>query len=206
MGFRVNLLGTLTTLGDLLYRSAAGLSRLAGNVTTTRKFLRQTGDGANSAAPAWDTLAIGDLPAAAFGKFFTAELSQSTGTALGNSGIANNMYTLRMYSLAPADGQSYNWGCPLQAGTYTVNCYFEAAGGSAKIEWYLDGVLIPAASGASIQDWYSASTVPATLKSFSMTVPTSGYHLLTAKSNGKNASSLSYYLVGGLIEIIPSAY
>lgn len=53
----------LTTLGDVIYGGASGTgSRLAGNTTTTRKFLRQTGDGANSAAPAWDTLTANDMP------------------------------------------------------------------------------------------------------------------------------------------------
>lgn len=53
-----------TSLGSLLYGSATNaFSNLAGNTTTTRKFLRQTGDGALSAAPAWDTLAEGDIPA-----------------------------------------------------------------------------------------------------------------------------------------------
>uniref|UniRef100_A0A6M3L260 Tail protein n=1 Tax=viral metagenome TaxID=1070528 RepID=A0A6M3L260_9ZZZZ len=53
----------LTTLGDILYAGASAVwSRLAGNTTTTRKFLRQTGDGANSAAPAWDTLQAADIP------------------------------------------------------------------------------------------------------------------------------------------------
>jgi len=51
-----------TTLGDFTYRSSSGNTRLAGNTTTTRKFLRQTGDGANSAAPAWDSLLAGDIP------------------------------------------------------------------------------------------------------------------------------------------------
>lgn len=51
------------TLGDVPYASAANtLARLAGNTTTTRNFLRQTGTGAASAAPAWDTLIAGDLP------------------------------------------------------------------------------------------------------------------------------------------------
>jgi hypothetical protein len=52
------------TLGDLLYASALNtLAKLAGNITTTRKFLRQVGNGSVSAAPAWDTLQLGDLPA-----------------------------------------------------------------------------------------------------------------------------------------------
>ncbi len=49
-------------LGDLLYRGVSLWDNLAGNSTTTRKFLRQTGTGAASAAPAWDTIAAGDLP------------------------------------------------------------------------------------------------------------------------------------------------
>lgn len=51
------------TLGDVLYSSAANtLSKLAGNTTSTKKFLRQTGNGTISAAPAWDTLVAGDIP------------------------------------------------------------------------------------------------------------------------------------------------
>jgi len=50
-------------LADLIYASAAGTwSRRAGNVTTTRKFLRAVGDGENPTAPDWDTLQAGDLP------------------------------------------------------------------------------------------------------------------------------------------------
>lgn len=61
-------LSPMTTLGDVIYGGASGTgTRLAGNITTTRKFLRQTGDGANSAAPAWDTLQVGDIPAGAQG-------------------------------------------------------------------------------------------------------------------------------------------
>jgi hypothetical protein len=51
------------SLGDLIYASATNtLAKLVGNTTTTKKFLTQTGTGSVSAAPAWDTLASGDLP------------------------------------------------------------------------------------------------------------------------------------------------
>ncbi len=44
--------------GDILYASATNtLSKLAGNTTSTKKFLTQTGTGAVSAAPAWGTSA-----------------------------------------------------------------------------------------------------------------------------------------------------
>jgi hypothetical protein len=51
------------TTGDILYGSAANtLSKLAGNITSTKKFLTQTGSGAASAAPGWNTIASGDIP------------------------------------------------------------------------------------------------------------------------------------------------
>lgn len=51
----------MATLGDIIYRGTAVWKRLVGNTTTTRKFLRQVGDGANSAAPAWDQVTDADL-------------------------------------------------------------------------------------------------------------------------------------------------
>lgn len=54
------------TLGDLLYASATNtLSKLGGNTTTTKKFLRETGTGSAANAPAWDTLVAADVPASA---------------------------------------------------------------------------------------------------------------------------------------------
>lgn len=57
------LAGTVI-LGDLIHGNATpAWARLAGQITTTRKFLRQVGTGAVSAVPAWDTLQAGDIPA-----------------------------------------------------------------------------------------------------------------------------------------------
>ena len=50
------------TTGDILYSSAANtLSKLPGQTTTTQKFLSQTGDGSNSAAPTWSTIPAGSV-------------------------------------------------------------------------------------------------------------------------------------------------
>ena len=55
---------TTYLLGDVLYSSATNtLAKLAGNITTTKKFFVQTGGGATSAAPVWDVLIGGDMPA-----------------------------------------------------------------------------------------------------------------------------------------------
>lgn len=60
--YTFNGLSPLTTLGDTLYHDGTNNVRLAGNTTTTRRFLRQVGTGAVSAAPAWDTLSSADIP------------------------------------------------------------------------------------------------------------------------------------------------
>ena len=50
------------SLGDILYSSATNtLSKLSGNITTTKQFLSQTGTGTVSAAPSWSTLSSTDV-------------------------------------------------------------------------------------------------------------------------------------------------
>lgn len=61
-----NALSPMTALGDIIYGAASGVgSRLAGNTTSTKKFLTQTGDGVNSSAPGWNSIVSGDLPSIA---------------------------------------------------------------------------------------------------------------------------------------------
>jgi len=58
------------TLGDTLYASATNtLAKLAGNTTTTLKFLTQTGTGSASAAPIWKTISPSDINTQ-YGSFF----------------------------------------------------------------------------------------------------------------------------------------
>lgn len=56
----------MTTLGDLIYEDATpAAARLAGNTTSTKKYLSQTGTGSASAAPVWAQPACADLSNAA---------------------------------------------------------------------------------------------------------------------------------------------
>ena len=77
------------TLGDTVYSSAANtLSALAGNTTTTKKFLTQTGTGSASAAPAWETISGSDV----------------SGNISGSAGSVANALTLGTY----LTGTSFN--------------------------------------------------------------------------------------------------
>ena len=50
-------LSPMTTLGDIEYENATpAAARLAGNITTQKQFLSQTGNGGTSAAPAWSVV------------------------------------------------------------------------------------------------------------------------------------------------------
>ena len=56
-------LSPITALGDLIYGSGTNTAaNLAGNTTTTKKFLVQTGTGSASAVPTWATISPSDLP------------------------------------------------------------------------------------------------------------------------------------------------
>jgi hypothetical protein len=51
----------MTSLGDIIYGNAAGFPiRRSPNITTTKKFLSQVGDGTTSAAPQWSEITSTD--------------------------------------------------------------------------------------------------------------------------------------------------
>lgn len=57
-----NALSPMTTLGDMEYAATGPVAtRVAGNITTVRQYLAQTGTGTVSAAPVWTTFAAADI-------------------------------------------------------------------------------------------------------------------------------------------------
>lgn len=67
-------------LGDTIYASATNvLSKLTGNITTTKQYLSQTGSGAASAAPAWATIAGADITGAALTKTDDTNVTMTLG-------------------------------------------------------------------------------------------------------------------------------
>lgn len=74
-----NFTKIMTTLGDTIYGGASGVgTRLPGNASTTQKFLSQTGDGVNSAAPQWVTITASGNPAGT-----TTQVQYNDGGAFG---------------------------------------------------------------------------------------------------------------------------
>lgn len=82
-------------VGDLLYASATNaLSKLAGNTTTTRKFLSGTGTGSAGTAPVWNPLAATDIPDLDWAKI-------TTGKPTTLEGFSTTASTLTLSSAAP---------------------------------------------------------------------------------------------------------
>jgi hypothetical protein len=82
-------------LGDIHYSDAANsLARLAGNTTGTRKFLRQTGTGTVSAAPAWDTIVAADVPGSALTKADDTNVTLTLGGTPASALLAAASLTL----------------------------------------------------------------------------------------------------------------
>jgi hypothetical protein len=62
-------LNPMTTLGDVIYGGNSGVqTRLAGNTTTTKQYLSQTGTGSISAIPVWSAIAGSEVTGAALTK------------------------------------------------------------------------------------------------------------------------------------------
>lgn len=83
---------TPTTFGVLYGAGGTGTNTTGANTTTTRKFLRQVGDGTNSAAPAFDTLALGDLPAITPGILANISVGSAPPVSLGIATVMANVF------------------------------------------------------------------------------------------------------------------
>jgi hypothetical protein len=112
---------TTYTLGDTIYASASNtISKLAGNITTTKKFLTQTGDGANSAAPGWNQVSDTDVT---FTDNTTGDASTSQhGYAIKGTGNTSHFLRADHTWAAPSASASVYYGnSTTAANTFTVS-------------------------------------------------------------------------------------
>lgn len=93
-----NTISPMTTLGDLIYGGASGAgTRLAGDTSNTRKFLRELSVAGVATAEVWDTLTVGDLPVATVtngGNTAYTILSTDQFVRSGTTLTSNRAYTL----------------------------------------------------------------------------------------------------------------
>lgn len=124
---------TTAALGDIHYGSGTNaISILSGNITSTKKFLRQTGTGSVSAAPAWDTLVAGDIPSLSAtylplaGGTLSGQLVLNDNTALASK---NGSGTSGRIFFASSPGSALNFGdVDSVFSGYALN-FFAASGG-----------------------------------------------------------------------------
>jgi hypothetical protein len=130
-------LSPATTLGDTLYHDGTDNVRLAGNTTATRKFQRQTGTGTVSAAPVWDTLVDGDIPAALTGKTVNAITltAAATGFTAAGGTTSKTLTVSNSLTLAGTDASTLNIGAggTLGSAAYTASTAYAPAAGSTSI-------------------------------------------------------------------------
>lgn len=132
-----NALSPSTTLGDLIYHDGTGDVRLAGNTTTSRRFLRQTGTGTVSAAPAWDALQDGDIPATLTGKTYNSLTLTAAGTGFTIAGgtSSKTLTVSNTLTLSGTDSSTLDIGTGGTLGTaaYTASTAYAPSGGSSSI-------------------------------------------------------------------------
>src|SRR5207237_9585929 len=117
---------TSYAIGDLLYASAANtLSKLAGNTTTTKKFLTQTGDGTNSAAPVWGTIGNSDLA--------NSSVTVNAGTGMSGGGTVSlgGAITLTNAGVTSLTGTSNQVNVSASVGSVTLSLPQAIATGSS---------------------------------------------------------------------------
>jgi hypothetical protein len=132
-----NALTPNTTLGDFSYFDGSNEVRLAGNTSTTRQFLRQTGTGTVSAAPSWGALLDADIPATLTGKTYNGLTLTSavTGFTVAGGTTSKILTVSNTLTLAGTDSSTLNIGAggTLGSAAFTASTAYAPAAGSTSI-------------------------------------------------------------------------
>lgn len=128
---------TPTTFGVLYGAGGTGTNTTGANTTTTRKFLRQVGDGTNSAAPAFDTLALGDLPAITPGILANISVGSAPPVSLGIATVMANVFGNANGMVLNTQGGNWTASTEINlgaSGTLGSVTFGNASSGTVKIQ------------------------------------------------------------------------
>lgn len=119
-------------VGALPYQSSANTTALlTGSTSATKQFLTQTGNGTTSAAPAWGTIANGDVPTALTGKTYNglSLTAASVGFTVAGGTTSKTLTVSNTLTLAGTDGSTLNIGAggTLGSAAYTASTAYQAA-------------------------------------------------------------------------------
>lgn len=133
-----NALTPITTLGDIAYGDGTNsATRLAGNTTTSKRFLTQTGTGSVSAAPGWNAILDADVPSALTGKTYNGLTltAAATGFTLAGGTTSKTLTVNNTLALSGTDSSTLNIGTGGTLGTaaFTASTAYAPAAGSASI-------------------------------------------------------------------------
>ena len=172
---------TSWTLGNILYGSGTNTTAtLAGNTTSTKQFLTQTGTGSVSAAPAWATITASDLPSHSAALITSGLLGVTYGgTGLSGASAANG-------TLLIGNGSGYTLSTLTQGSGITIT------NASGSITLANSGVL--SITGTTNQITASASTGAVTL-SLPQNIHTSAtptFSTLTLSGNSLSLNGVTF--------------
>jgi len=110
-----------------------------------------------------------------------------SGSALLMQHDTGQNYAMYSYQNPANNGDTFQQGFVLKAGTYTMNVLIVTYATQGKVDWYIDNTLV-----WSGMDTYSSGVIYNVLQTQSVTIVGSGAHTLKGIVNGKNASASAY--------------
>jgi len=121
--------------------------------------------------------------------WFWADTTVVTGNAIAIALSASQVHNSYWYQNTAALNDSVTYSAILDAGTYTMTTIGVTAWNRAQIDWFVDGIHV-----VTNQEWYSAGIVYNVIRTATVVIPTSGYHIFQSRIDSKHGSSTDYYM------------